>query len=69
MTDAEIKTHIRRQYYKNIHDPIGLNVRGTPRKNRTRTELAGLGSSTARYRTGYSRMWRAKKKALTHTHK
>lgn len=40
----------------------GKTARGTERKNKSRKELAGIPSKSARYRTGYTNLWRAEQK-------
>ena len=62
MSDTEIKTYIRRQYYSNLHDPENLNAKGERRKNKLRPELAGL-ESNREYRTAHMRIRRAEMKA------
>jgi len=63
MSDTEIKTYLRRQYYKNLHDQVNFNARGERRKNKLRPELAGLKTGSMEYRAAHTRLWRSEIKA------
>lgn len=63
MSEKEITNFIRRQYYKNLDDPVNFTVHGMRRKVTPRPELAHLKSDSAEYHTAHTRLRRAEIKA------